>query len=439
MGLERVGDLALNVILTKIGAKDTARIACVSKRLSLSASEESLWSKFCNDDLLLSYPIDPQGNPTSSFKLAYQLWREAFGMYPWDLVKRVKRCWDVLKNWLKVNFPEAEATLRKGASEDEIRQLETILKVKLPLPTKIIYRFCDGQTQDLYTSECSLLGLIGGYSLYDRIVNVYLLPISQIILQTKGVTRNLGFSSTSKFILVAASATYSEKVFFLNCSNGQLFAGTRNLPTDGEMIQCVPKTLIRSIHDFDGDQQQDALLLWLEEHGRRLQNGIIKVREEENVKSICLFPEQPPSCTSSATNGVQVRASAVLCPELSDLQHDSEKYLFSYSIRMSLLPGGCFINGIYFNSCQLQRRHWIIRANDFIVSEVNGEAVIGQYPLLHPGEEEFIYQSCTPLASSSGFVEGSFTFIPGSLASPKGGPFEAEVPRFSLQLPDYVF
>ncbi|KAM7277972.1 hypothetical protein ACFE04_005106 [Oxalis oulophora] len=437
MALETIGDLALNLILTKIGAKDTARVACVSKRLSLSASEESLWSKFCNDDLLLSSPIGPQGNITPSFKLAYQLWRKSFGMYPWHLVKRVKRCWDVLKNWLKVNFPEAVATLRRGASEDDIRRLETVLEVQLPLPTRLIYRFCDGQ--DLFIGKDTALGLIGGYSLYDHVVNVYLLPISQVILQTKAATCMLDFPTTSNFIIVATSTTYSEKFFFLNCHNGQLYAGTRNLSIDKEMIHCVPNSLIRSVHSFDGDQQQDALLLWLEEHGRRLQNGIINVREEDKCRSICLFPEKAPSCTTSVTNGVQVRASALLVPEMSDLQHDSEKYLMAYSIRMSLLPEGCVINGMYFNSCQLQRRHWIIRSNDVIVSEVNAEAVIGQYPLLQPGEKEFIYQSCTPLASSSGSVEGSFTFIPGKLASPKGGPFEVEVGRFPLQRPDYIF
>ncbi|KAK9205913.1 hypothetical protein WN943_016183 [Citrus x changshan-huyou] len=42
-------------------------------------------------------------------------------------------------------FPEAKATLRKGASEADIQELEKSLKVKLPVPTRILYRFCDGQ------------------------------------------------------------------------------------------------------------------------------------------------------------------------------------------------------------------------------------------------------------------------------------------------------
>ncbi|GMP78664.1 hypothetical protein CsSME_00034514 [Camellia sinensis var. sinensis] len=136
---------------------------------------------------------------------------------------------------------------------------------------------------------------------------------------------------------------------------------------------------------------------------------------------------------------LKVRASAVLVPEFSDLKHKPGEYFFSYSIRMSLSPEGCIINGVSSGSCQLYWRHWIIRANDAVVSDVNGEAVIGKYPLLLPGEKEFVYESCSHLSSSSGSIEGSFTFVSGRLADPKSRPFEVEVARFPLQVPDYIF
>jgi len=79
---------------------------------------------------------------------------------------------------------------------------------------------------------------------------------------------------------------------------------------------------------------------------------------------------------------LKVRASALIIPEFIDPHDDSEKYLFAYSIRLSLEPQGCLINGMSFNSCQLHWRHWIIRANDDVVSDFNGEAVIGQVYIL---------------------------------------------------------
>ncbi|XP_034685809.1 F-box protein SKIP16-like isoform X3 [Vitis riparia] len=369
MGLEDLGDLAINAIISKLDAKDTVAVSCVSKKLRVSASEESLWLNHCSQDLGLSVPIDPIGKPVPSFKETYQLWRESFGMYPWPLVKRVKRCWDRLKNWLSANFPEADATLRKGATEVEIEALENILKVKLPLPTRLLYRFCDGQelTDDVGgTALGSSLGIIGGYCFYDHLVNVCLLPLRQVILETKEITDQLGFSTTSKYVIVAASSTYIGKFFFLNCTTGQLYVGTRSLVSAGEMIPCVPNALISPMHDMNTGQQQDAMLLWLEEHVRRLQNGIIKLRKEGMIRSINLFPEESPLCSTAVTNGVQ-------------------------------------------------------------------------YPLLYPGGEEFVYESCTPLSSSQGSIEGAFTFVPGRLADPKGSAFEVEVGRFPLQCPDYIF
>ncbi|KAK3031893.1 hypothetical protein RJ639_035203 [Escallonia herrerae] len=485
MELEIVGALAIHTVLSKLSPRDVAMVACVSKGFRTYASENSLWSLICANELCLSSPQDSLGNLLPSFKEAYQAWREAFGMYPWSLVRRVIRFWSRIKSWLAANFPEAVPTLRKGVTEDEIKELEKSLKVKLPLPTRLVYRFCDGQ--ELPSEECrgsmrgSLLGLIGGYTFYTHQVNVFLLPLKQVILETKDIIRHLGFSSQSKYLVVAASCTNDEKFFFLNCANGQLYVGTANLISDGEMIPCVPNGLISSVHDPKDSQQQDAMLLWLEEHVRRLEGGIIKVREEGKIRGINLFPEQPPQCSTAVTNGVQVRASAVFVPEASDLQSEYEKFMFSYSIRMCLLPPGCVIRGMSFGSCQLYWRHWIIRAHDNVESDVNGEAVIGKvgglpqtdqgecllinfekpttnfngqscmetrgwlhnasdpFPLLSPGDNEFVYESCTPLRSSPGSVEGSFTFVPGSLADPKGGAFRVEVARFPLQFPDYIF
>jgi F-box protein 3 len=56
----------------------------------------------------------------------------------------------------------------------------------------------------------------------------------------------------------------------------------------------------------DSDKIQDGMLLWLEEHGHRLQRGFIKLIEEGRAKSINLFPEEPPLCSTAVTNGVQV-------------------------------------------------------------------------------------------------------------------------------------
>ena len=55
------------------------------------------------------------------------------------------------------------------------------------------------------------------------------------------------------------------------------------------------------------------------------------------------------------------------------------------------------------------------------------------------GGEEFKYESCTSQDEASGAMEGSFSFVPGSIAAPAGPPLAARCPRFDLILPDYIF
>ncbi|CAN7065205.1 unnamed protein product [Brassica rapa subsp. trilocularis] len=369
-----------------------------------------------------------------SFKGAYQSWRESFIMYPWSLVKRVKRCWDSLKLWLSLNFPEAEATLRKGVTEDDLEELETALNVQLPLTTRLLYRFVDGQELSSSSSSAGVdegpLGLIGGYSAYWHKVNVYLLPLKEVVRQTIDIMAGDHNTISKNIVVVAVSAApSSKKMFFLDCTNGQLY--TENTSSH-QMLPCVPESLVC----INGDQQEDAMLLWLEEHGRRLQTGATKVREQDNIKSISLFPEIPPLCSISVTNGVQVRASSVFMPEVSNHLDNPPVYSYACSIRMSLMPN---FNRRHRSSWQMYSRHWVVRADDAVIGDVDGEVVLLKNPLLQAKEEEFVYRCISQFPTSNLSVEGSFTFVPGSLQDPKGPQFEVNVAEFPVKLPDYIF
>lgn len=399
------------------------------------ASDDHVWSRFCAQDFNVSSRIDPSGSSCSSYKETYEKWHEAFCMYPLSIVRRAKHCWDSIRNWTSIHFPEVTNTLALGASEDEIRRTEDKLGWQLPISTRILYRFCNGQVvphgSSSQTKQLSVLGLLGGYHFYDHIVNVRLLPLKEILKLTKYCASCIRLPRGSKHTVVAASFNMN-KFFFLDCSDGQLYVGTKNLAESGEMMPCVSSTLVDVA-------QQDAMLLWLEEYGRQLEAGLLSVRKDGDIWSIALFPEKPPPCSEAVTNGVQVRASAVFVPEASDLQDSSEKYYFCYSIRMCLLRQEKISEGKLLSSCQLARRHWIIRANDTIIDDVHGEAVIGKYPYLKEGGDVFVYQSCSPLPVSSGSVEGDFTFVPGRLSKPDGPEFSVRVAPFPLEIPQYIF
>ncbi len=78
---------------------------------------------------------------------------------------------------------------------------------------------------------------------------------------------------------------------------------------------------------------------------------------------------------------------------------------------------------------QLKTRHWKITDSHGRLQEVKGPGVVGEEPVLHPGES-YEYTSGVPLPTPSGFMEGSYGMI-----TEDGRPFEIEIPLFSLDAP----
>ncbi|MDH5170846.1 MAG: Co2+/Mg2+ efflux protein ApaG [Gammaproteobacteria bacterium] len=86
---------------------------------------------------------------------------------------------------------------------------------------------------------------------------------------------------------------------------------------------------------------------------------------------------------------------------------------------------------------QLLSRHWIITDAHSAVQEVRGQGVVGEQPLIPPGES-FRYTSGTTLATPVGRMEGSYTMVSrgdSDRAGAAGVRFQVAVPAFSLHTP----
>ncbi len=82
------------------------------------------------------------------------------------------------------------------------------------------------------------------------------------------------------------------------------------------------------------------------------------------------------------------------------------------------------------NTVQLLRRHWDIRDGDGSEQVVDDEGVIGQQPVIAPGEQ-FVYNSGVPVRLPPGVMRGYYTF-----KSDTGEHFRADIPEFTLYVPD---
>ena len=99
---------------------------------------------------------------------------------------------------------------------------------------------------------------------------------------------------------------------------------------------------------------------------------------------------------------------------------DEQHFVWAYQIT---------INNLGEESVQLKNRFWKIIDSNGIRQEVKGEGVVGEQPILNPGEK-FEYTSGTPLSTPSGFMEGHYEMVTKS-----GSKFDASIPLFSLDSP----
>jgi len=119
------------------------------------------------------------------------------------------------------------------------------------------------------------------------------------------------------------------------------------------------------------------------------------------------------------TRKIEVTVEPNFMPERSSAENS--RYFWSYTI---------VITNTGDETVQLRTRYWIITDASGRQQEVRGEGVVGEQPVLAPGEH-FEYTSGVPLQTSSGFMVGTYRMVTAS-----GEHFEIEIPAFSLDSGD---
>ena len=99
---------------------------------------------------------------------------------------------------------------------------------------------------------------------------------------------------------------------------------------------------------------------------------------------------------------------------------DEQQYVFAYTVT---------IRNTGEHTAKLISRHWIITDGNNAVEEVRGEGVVGEQPVLQPGEA-FEYTSGCPLPTPVGSMRGSYQCV-----ADDGTTFEAPLPEFVLSTP----
>src|ERR1700712_1841052 len=121
---------------------------------------------------------------------------------------------------------------------------------------------------------------------------------------------------------------------------------------------------------------------------------------------------------AAMTAGITVRVAVNFLPEQSRIE--AGKWFWVYHIRIENDSG---------QTVQLMTRHWRISDARGLVNVVEGDGVVGEQPVLHPGGSHDYVSGC-PLTTPFGSMQGHYTFH-----GEDGSSIDAAIPFFSLAAP----
>ena len=121
---------------------------------------------------------------------------------------------------------------------------------------------------------------------------------------------------------------------------------------------------------------------------------------------------------TAETNGILVRVRPSYLAGQSD--PDGGRWVWAYQVEIVNLSGV---------TVQLMARRWVITDGQGRVEEVRGAGVVGEQPVIKPGDS-YSYASGCPLGTPTGSMVGGYYMTDTS-----GRSFEAAIPAFSLDVP----
>lgn len=122
---------------------------------------------------------------------------------------------------------------------------------------------------------------------------------------------------------------------------------------------------------------------------------------------------------SETTRGIRVSVRAFFLTDQS--APDRAHFVWAYRVSIENTGG---------ETVQLLKRTWRITDGLGRTQQVHGAGVVGEQPVLDPGEN-FEYTSGTPLPTPSGFMQGAYHMV----VTGSGENFDVSIPAFSLDSP----
>jgi uncharacterized protein affecting Mg2+/Co2+ transport len=314
-------------------------------------------------------------------------------------------------------------------------------------------------------------GLLGGYTVYDNHVNVRLLSLDSSRKLTKFLGANgLVPREKGRNVLLAASFDM-RKLVWANAKTGTVWVyvteqsgqrvGMQAHPAGMDVVDWFEEFSRRVGFRVYAVESDDGLAQLWDPHGIRdwrptalsqfpalARPGMSVCDDQDSAVASDAAQRQEVTAYEEVTkNAVRISVSTVYMENGNMWTYRVRMYMLSIEEqetrwRLRYPSDDSRLTNPFrpMHKAQLTRRLWIITDENGHEQRVEGEAVIGQYPILEPGEPAFSYQSQTNLpGGGSGTMKGGFYFVEGTMDDETGPEFFAKCPEFVLCRPRFMF
>jgi uncharacterized protein affecting Mg2+/Co2+ transport len=308
-------------------------------------------------------------------------------------------------------------------------------------------------------------GLLGGYTVYDNHVNVRLLSLDSSRKLTKFLSAE-GIMSAEKGRNVLLAASFDmQKLVWANAKTGTVWvhvteqsgqrSGTTAHPAGMDVVDWFEEFSRRvglGVYVVDSQMDSQGSGGWrptaLSQFPALARPGTSVCDDQDSAVASDAAQRQEVTAYEEVTkNAVRISVSTVYMENGNMWTYRVRMYMLSIEEqetrwrRINPSDDSRLTNPFRpMHKAQLTRRLWVITDENAHEQRVEGEAVIGQYPILEPGAEAFSYQSQTNRpGGGSGTMKGGFYFVEGTMDDETGPEFFAKCPEFVLCRPRFMF
>jgi len=229
-------------VFSYLDSRDVCSVACVQRGWREAADGEELWRHLLKDRFLVEDKRIPyseredgmpprRGDAAPTYKACYRAWHAFYGSFEAESFKRVHKAWNFLGDHMARHLPEVHESLRPGAMERRCDDVaEQLGQPSMHPSIKLMYMMHDGQDLPFDKRiDCNdgahlgptaaerrsiFHGVFGGYSFYDHLINVRMLPLARALAWTMRVRDEFGLgvrAAERGLLLIAAVRRVAEE------------------------------------------------------------------------------------------------------------------------------------------------------------------------------------------------------------------------------------